>query len=66
MNNYLTIEGLAKYLNFETKTIYCYWKKWATQGLKVYVVGRSPRFKSTDVDSWIEKNCRLINGEVKL
>lgn len=57
---YLNADQLAKYLGMKRPTIYRKWRKWATEGLRVFLIGDSPRFRTQDVDSWMEKKCVAI------
>lgn len=60
MNQYLTIEGLAAYLSYSPSVAYKNWRRWAAEGLRVYMINKTPRFRTSDVDSWAEKKRRLV------
>lgn len=61
MVQYLTIEDLAKYLNYSPAVVYKKWRVWAMSGLKVFKVGGSPRFRANDVDAWMDKKNRIVS-----
>lgn len=61
MTPYLTIEDLAKYLNYSPAVVYRKWRVWAANGLRVYKIGGTPRFRASEVDQWIEKKNRLVS-----
>lgn len=61
MTQYLTIKDLANYLNYSHERVYRLWRTWAMNGLKVYKIGGTPRFRASEVDQWIEKKNRLVS-----
>lgn len=62
MTRYLTIGDVAHYLNFSSKYVYRCWRKWAAEGLRVYKIGGSPRFRQNEIDDWISKKNRLVSA----
>ena len=60
MIQYLTLKDLAKYLNCSPSVVYKRWRRWATDGLKVFSIGEMPRFRTPDVDAWMERKNRIV------
>ena len=60
MEKYLSIEEFAAYVGKAPQTVYQSWRKWAVSGLKVFLVGSTPRFRVRDIDAWIEKKNQYV------
>ena len=57
-NQMMTVSEVAKYLKMKTVTIY----KHAQQGrIPAFKVGSSWRFKRSTIDSWIEKQEKIVS-----
>ena len=52
---YLSLKDLARHLNFSRSFVYKAWPLWAASGLRYYRIGKTPRFRAKDVDSFMEK-----------
>ncbi|WP_461257189.1 helix-turn-helix domain-containing protein [Treponema sp. R80B11-R83G3] len=60
METYLTIEELAKYLNYSEKTI----RKWVLNRLiPFHKIGKNIRFRLSEIEKWVDGNGELQAGE---
>jgi len=60
VENYLTIEELAKYLKYSEKTI----RKWVlNRQIPFHKIHKTIRFRLTEIEKWIDCDCVHLAGE---
>ena len=59
MDKYMNIEDLSEYLNYSPSYVYANWRKWAVSGLRVILIGPTPRFRKEDVERWSKKRAMV-------